>query len=372
MTAPETQNAMNIRGGGTISSEHTRVSVAMATYNGEKYIEEQLLSICRQTRKPDEIVISDDGSKDATLEIVERVSQSEDAAGIDFVIITDNPRHGYCGNFEWAIKHATGDLIFLSDQDDVWLPEKVAEVINVFAKYPDASCVFHNASLIGKNGEPIEGVFDERLITGELNLPLGEMMKLDRDTYLEPSVSWGGIHGMSMCIERTFAEGILPFPKSTGEHDKWITVCAIINDAMYYVNLPLTKYRLHGSNTCGSYAYRGNLFDRIERILMKINRHKGCYASYYHMGVAVMNRLSEAGLSDHAAYFTANRLVEIGERNRDAESCGRLMGAFKLCHLFCSDMRYRRSGTGAFVQDLVYILRTSKKKRQKNMDGEFN
>lgn len=344
----------------------------MATYNGEKYIEEQLLSICRQTRKPDEIVISDDGSKDATLEIVERVSQSEDAAGIDFVIITDNPRHGYCGNFEWAIKHTTGDLVFLSDQDDVWMPEKVAEVINVFSKYPDASCVFHNASLIGKNGEPIEGVFDERLTTGELNLPQGQIKKLDRDNYLAPAISWGGIHGMSMCIERTFAESVVPFPQSMGFHDKWITVCAIINDAMYYVNLSLTKYRLHGNNTCGNSAYRGNVLDKIKKKVRNLSNHKGCYAMYYHMGIAIKQRLSDAGLSNHAAYVIANRLVEIGERNRDAESSGRLVGAFKLCHLFCSDMRYRHSGTGAFVQDLVYILRTSKKKRQKNMDGEYD
>ena len=93
---------------------------------------------------------------------------------------------------------------------------------------------------------------------------------------------------------------------------------------------------------------------------------------YYYTGMATVQRLSEAGLSDHSANVIANRLVEIGEKIHDAESSGRLMGAFKLCRLFCSDMRYRHSGTGAFVQDLVYILRTSKKKRQKNMDGEFN
>ena len=372
MTAPETQNAMNICKGKTAASKHARISVAMATYNGEKYIEEQLLSICRQTRKPDEIVVSDDGSKDATLEIVERVSRSEDATGIEFVIITDNPRHGYCGNFEWAIQHTTGDLVFLSDQDDVWMPEKVAEVINVFSKYPDASCVFHNASLIGKNGEPIEGVFDERLTTGELNLPQGQIKKLDRDNYLAPAISWGGIRGMSMCITCAFADSVIPFPPNINGHDKWIMVCAIVNDAMYYVNLPLTRYRLHGNNICGNATYRGNLWNRVEKILHKFKSHRGSSGMYYYTGMATVQRLSEAGLSDHSANVIANRLVEIGEKIHDAESSGRLMGAFKLCRLFCSDMRYRHSGTGAFVQDLVYILRTSKKKRQKNMDGEFN
>ena len=101
-----------------MSTDNFRISVAMASYNGEKYIDKQLVSICRQTRRVDEIVISDDGSKDTTLEVIARIGASEDAQGIDFVVISDNPRHGYCGNFEWAIKHTTGDLIFLSDQAD--------------------------------------------------------------------------------------------------------------------------------------------------------------------------------------------------------------------------------------------------------------
>lgn len=343
-----------------------RVSVAMATYNGEKFIEEQLLSICRQTRKPDEIVVSDDGSKDRTLEIVDRVSKSEDAEGIKFVVLTDNPRHGVCGNFEWAIKHTTGDLIFLSDQDDVWVPEKVTEICAVFDKYPDAECVCHNATLIGKNGELIKGVFNEVLCEGRLNIPGKDYVKIDRDSYLERAVSWAGIHGMSMCLSKKLVQDIIPFPKTKIGHDNWITICAIINDAMFFLNKPLALYRLHGSNTCGNSAYRGSVVDKARRKWENLKNHKGSTV-YFRLSVEIRERLIRFGFADHSSYKTATRLVEIGSMIYDAETSSRFVGIVKLCKLYFTDIRYRRSGTGEFVQELIYILRFSQKERQNNV-----
>lgn len=344
-----------------------KVSVAMATYNGAKFIEEQLLSICRQTRKPDEIVVSDDGSKDQTLEIVDRVSKSEDARGITFVVLTDNPRHGYCGNFEWAITHTTGNLIFLSDQDDIWVPEKVELMLAVFDKHPEAECVCHNATLIGKTGKPIDGVFDERFSQGTLDIPKGEIIRIERDIYLEQSVSWGGIHGMSLCLSRKLAQDIVPFPKTKGYHDKWITVCSIMNNSMYYLNMPLALYRLHGNNTCGNSAYRGSAVDKVRKIWGALKNNRGAFDAYYQNGIAIQERLTRFGFAEHDAYKTASRLVEIGTMVYDAEVSGRINGAVKLCKLFATDMRYRRSGTSGFVQELIYIIRVGKNERQKNI-----
>lgn len=336
----------------------------MATYNGEKFIEEQLLSICRQTRKPDEIVVSDDGSKDRTLEIVDRVSRCEDARGIDFVVLTDNPRHGYCGNFEWAITHTTGDLIFLSDQDDVWVPEKVAEMLVIFEKYPDAECVCHNATLIGKNGEPLDGVFDERFYKGWLDIPVGEGIRVEQHRYLERAVSWGGIHGMSMCITKGFAKAILPFPN--GGHDQWITFCSILNNSMYYYNSALTLYRIHGLNTAGNLGQKRAFSDKIKRFCRNMTHCDGQYSVFYQRGVAMKKRLEDRGFKAHAAFATASRVAEIGEKVYAAETSGRIAGAVRLCKLFCTDMRYRRSGINAFVIELIYIIRYSKRKRLQN------
>ena len=95
------------------------ISVCMATYNGEKYIREQIDSILAQLGDKDELIVSDDGSADATLSIVRSFSDPR------IKIISNTGKHGTNGNFENALKHAQGDYIFLSDQDDVWLPGKV-------------------------------------------------------------------------------------------------------------------------------------------------------------------------------------------------------------------------------------------------------
>lgn len=346
-----------------------RVSVAMATYNGEKYIEEQLLSICRQTRRPDEIVISDDGSKDATLEVVRRVTDREEAKGIDFVILSDNPRHGHCGNFEWAIKHTTGDYVFLSDQDDIWREDKVMQTLLVFQKHPDAQCVCHNAQLVGKQGEMLQGIFNESFTQGKLNILEREIVKIDRESFLEVAVSRGRVHGMCMCLTKQLINDSTPFPKSKGFHDKWITICAVLNDAMYYFNAPLAYYRLHGNNTCGNNAYKGTLFDRLKKIKNKLDRNEGSNAAFYVIGVATRDRLISRGYENHPACRIAERMIEIGKKTYDAETSGRITGAIKLIKLFCTDIRYRRSGSGAFIQQLVYIIRNSKKQRIENAGG---
>lgn len=349
-----------------------RVSVAMATYNGEKYIEEQLLSICRQTRRPDEIVISDDGSKDATLEVIARVAASENAKGIDFVILTDNPRRGIGGNFEWAIKHTTGDLIFLCDQDDVWLPEKICRVGNVFNQYPNACLVCHNAALIDKYGISIEGVFDERLCDGYLgSVELDGVTKLDRNAYLEMSISWSGLRGMTICISSKLKNESLPFPPCSGFHDKWLCFLAISQDACYYLNTVLTQYRLHGENVAGSKVHRGSWKQRLSKIKNRIIHYQPQSPVYLYMHQRIVDTLKTQNCDDEKAIETVQQIMEIGRQVLRAESAGRIRGALKLFKLFCADMRFRRSGVGAFIYNLCYILLNSKGKRRKEIGAEL-
>jgi len=98
-------------------------SVALCTYNGAKYIEEQLRSIIDQTHRVNEIVVCDDGSIDETLEIVEKIKQQ--TSDIDFKISVNKPNLGVCANFDKAIHECSGDIIFLSDQDDIWMKNKL-------------------------------------------------------------------------------------------------------------------------------------------------------------------------------------------------------------------------------------------------------
>lgn len=339
-----------------------RISVAMATYNGEKYIEEQLLSICRQTRKPDEIVISDDGSGDATLEIVERVSASEVACGIDFVVITDNPRHGYCGNFEWAIRHTTGDLIFLSDQDDVWMPEKVERICAVKTKYPEIACVIHNAQMIDGNNIPIQGEFHKAIKLDKLPTDAENLAWLDRNIFLESSVSATLANGMVMCISKDFLEVILPFPKTKGLHDCWIGFCAICVDRCVYLAECLTQYRLHDTNLCGNSSRRMNLKVKFKRVATRVKSNESAVLERFCIGKAMLDQFTKYNLHDHSAYETALKVYKIGEVQAQAFQLGGIAGSIKLINLFCNNVRYRRSGRADFFYQLVSVLFKRKNK----------
>jgi glycosyltransferase involved in cell wall biosynthesis len=118
------------------------ISVAMCTYNGSKHIKEQLESIIYQTRKPDEIIICDDCSSDNTVEIAQNLLS---VSTIKSTIIRNEINLGFRKNFEKAIGLCHGDIVFLSDQDDVWLPEKIEKVANIFDNDEEVIMAFHDA-----------------------------------------------------------------------------------------------------------------------------------------------------------------------------------------------------------------------------------
>ena len=120
------------------------VSVCMATYNGGKYILDQIESILPQLGERDELIISDDGSTDSTMEIIRAIQDSR------IKLFENSGRHGVTGNFENAIRHAAGEIIFLSDQDDVWLPGKIDGMVS-FLKENDYDIVTCSCSLTDEN-----------------------------------------------------------------------------------------------------------------------------------------------------------------------------------------------------------------------------
>ena len=122
-----------------------RISIAMATYNGARFVREQLDSFSAQTRLPDELVVTDDCSTDDTVRVVEEFARTAPFA----VTVHRNPKNlGYAPNFEKALAMCTGDIVFLSDQDDVWFPEKIARVIRYFEKEPCTQVVINDALLV--------------------------------------------------------------------------------------------------------------------------------------------------------------------------------------------------------------------------------
>ncbi len=342
-----------------------KISVAMAVYNGERFIQKQIESICNQTIVPDEIVVSDDGSNDSTIDIVKDFAQKYKEI-IEIKLLTDNPRHGYCGNFEWVISHSSGDYIFVCDQDDVWYSNKVEEVMKVFDLHPDAECVIHEAELINEEDNLIPGVFHKWTHTQLSDKDTTNGYKLERDIYLQHSVSHTIAPGMATCISKDSLKTSLPFPNCDRSHDQWIEFCAILNDKCWYISSILEGYRLHGNNTSGNSAYRGTKIEQYIKKIRRLNingvRNISEFPAMYH---AMMDLLEKRGYKDTLAYRMAERIYGLGQVELSAFTDGRIRGSVKLYNLYKKDNRYRSIGRRGFLYKVYLILFYSKKKRVK-------
>lgn len=201
-----------------------KISVCIASYNGEKYIHEQLSSILKQLKKNDEVILSDDSSNDMTVSIVESFLDDR------IKIFKDQKFRNPITNFENALKHANGDIIFLSDQDDVWADDKVIEMMDVLEK---ADMVVCDCSFIDNNGSVIlDSYFN--LVKSSAGL----IRNLRKNTYF----------GCCMAFRKKVLNKALPFPKDIPMHDIWL---GFVSDLFYnsvFLNKTLTYYRRHDNN----------------------------------------------------------------------------------------------------------------------------
>jgi len=221
-----------------------RLSVAMCTYNGEKHIKEQLESILNQTTSVDEIVICDDGSKDKTIEIIERF-QIEYSNKIS--LHKNSVNMGSTKNFEKAISICTGDYIFLSDQDDIWKTNKVAKIIQHFKETPSTEAVFSNGDLIDKKSKKIsthklwDAVF---FIENQLEKPINLLKLISSKRNM--------VTGATLCFKKEIKEVILPFPNiKKFYHDEWIAIITANRNKLTYLTEELISYRIHSEQQIG-------------------------------------------------------------------------------------------------------------------------
>lgn len=201
------------------------ISVCIATYNGEKYIKEQLLSILNQLGVEDEIIISDDNSIDNTIEIIIKISDSR-------IKLFFNKEKGYTSNFENALKQVTGDIIFLSDQDDIWAHNKVDVCLEAL-KHCDL--VVSDCQVINANGEIIlDSYFQLRKIKTTF---LGNLIKF---SYL----------GCCLAFKSKILKKALPFPlnRKFCTHDNWLFLVGSFFFEHQVLNQKLIYYRRHDSN----------------------------------------------------------------------------------------------------------------------------
>jgi len=222
-----------------------KVSVALCTYNAERFLNEQLKSILHQHLPVDEITICDDGSTDQTHHLINQYQEKYPSL-IKFKINEHNlgPRK----NFEQAISLATGDVIFLCDQDDIWPANKVEEVVACFREHPDALGVFTNGQLMNEQGEAM----DLDLWTSFLFTPKMQE-QLTRDTLFRMIIqNWTIVTGAALAIRKEAKEFILPFRHMDDLwHDEWIGYRLSVENALIPLNRNLFSYRIHANQQIG-------------------------------------------------------------------------------------------------------------------------
>lgn len=213
----------------------TRISIALATYNGERYIAEQLDSLAAQSRLPDQLIVCDDGSTDMTVAIAEQF-----ATRAPFhVNVSRNPRNlGYSANFAHAISLCDGDILFLSDQDDVWFADKIATVAQAF-----------------EDGSLAEVVINDQVLTDESlrHSGLTKLQNLRRAGKTDAAM----IEGCSTALRLEWARLLFPMPADADElvqtrvlsHDRWINELAMLVGRRIVIERPLQYFRRTGQNT---------------------------------------------------------------------------------------------------------------------------
>lgn len=243
------------------ASARARVSVALCTHNGALFIEQQLRSILAQDPAPWEVILSDDASTDDTIAIAERVSrdvESASGAAVELVILSNAAPLGVTANFEQAITMSRGEVIALSDQDDVWHEGRLAKLVAVLAARPAALVVASDATLTDSTDASLGVSLFETLEVTERDLQL-----LNGSDPFSVLMHRNILTGATMVLRRELLEIARPFPRSW-VHDEWIAVMAAAMGEVAVVGDELIDYRQHGSNQIG--ARRATLRDKIMRL----------------------------------------------------------------------------------------------------------
>lgn len=234
------------------------ISVCIPTYNGEKYIREQLETILCQLNEDDEVVISDDGSKDSTIRIIESINDSR------IRLLKENSFHSPIFNMENALKNARGDFIFMSDQDDIWLPNKVSIMQSVLKDY---TCVVSDCIVINSKKE----ILRDSMLDG--NYYVSPMKNILRNRYM----------GCTMAFRKELLEYALPFPKHIDMHDSWLGNVSNFFFTTKIIPDKLILYRRHENNA--SQTSEKSTRPIITRILGRV------YMFYYIIRLFIYMRL---------------------------------------------------------------------------------
>ena len=243
-----------------------KISIAMTTYNGEKYILDQLESILNQTRNADEVIICDDCSTDNTPNIIKEFIQKRNLENWTFNI---NPYNkGWKKNFLDTINMTTGDIIFCADQDDIWIEDKIDSMYNVMIKNPNVYCLAGLFETINHDNEAIN---------------FNRLNKINRKKYnpneiiqkeFNERINTFDVYGCTMCFNSIIREIIKEIDYEYFPHDAQAWQIGTVLDGSYFYNRVVIKYRIHGNNSGGVSTVNNIGKSDVEKRIKSIIQYK--------------------------------------------------------------------------------------------------
>jgi glycosyltransferase involved in cell wall biosynthesis len=220
------------------------LSIALCTYNGARFLREQLQSLANQTLLPFEVIITDDCSTDNTFEIIQEFSNL-----LNINYFPNEKSLKVTKNFEKAISLCTGDIILMCDQDDLWHADKLAKIHQYFQENPDKLAVFSDAELVDERGESLNKNFWSVVRFHE-----EQRQQFQHGKSVEILLAGNRTAGCMMAFRKELRELVLPFPTHIPEmiHDNWITIVAAMLDSLGMIEERLISYRQHSFQQIGT------------------------------------------------------------------------------------------------------------------------
>ncbi|MFC9559114.1 glycosyltransferase family 2 protein [Agromyces sp. NPDC056965] len=232
------------------------ISVALCTHNGERFLEAQVRSILTQSVAPTEIIVSDDASSDSTVALIERLAM--ESGSITIRVLRNSVPLGVAANFEQAIAAASGDLIALCDQDDVWHHRKIERMIAALSARPGLMLIGTDARIVDEVGRP-----DGSTLFETLGVDAAERARMHAGDGLRVLLRRNIVTGATVVLRRELVALAEPFPHGW-VHDEWLAIIAAATAEIDLIEEPLIDYRQHDANQIGatSLTWRG----RIDRL----------------------------------------------------------------------------------------------------------
>lgn len=222
-----------------------RISVAMCTYNGAEFLPAQLASIAEQTRLPDEIVVCDDASTDQTRNVLESFART---SPIPVSLYFSDQNAGSLKNFERAIGLCTGDVIVLSDQDDVWRADKLQLLEQTVRDHPAAGLVFSDAEIVDRNLNSLG-----KRMWDQVGFDAHKRKLIRTGKSLDVLITGWTVTGATMAFRSDYVKLALPIPANIAMiHDGWIALTVAAVADVVFIEEPLIKYRQHERQQIGA------------------------------------------------------------------------------------------------------------------------